>query len=81
MSLFHKEQFQANLHRVSRLKRIADEKNTTLSNLALAWLLHQPGVDAVIPGGKRPEQVAENVKGTLVALTGTDLAAILNAVK
>jgi aryl-alcohol dehydrogenase-like predicted oxidoreductase len=81
VALFQKDQFQANLHRVSKLKRIADEKNTTLSNLALAWLLHQTGVDAVIPGGKRPEQVAENVKGALVALTAADVAAILNAVK
>lgn len=81
VALFHKEQFQANLHRVSRLKLIADGKNTTLSSLALAWLLHQPGVDAVIPGGKRPEQVAENVKGALVTLTEEELALILNAVK
>ena len=81
VALFNETQFKENLHRVSRLKMIADEKNTILPNLALAWLLHQKGVDAVIPGGKRPEQVAENVKAGLVTLIDEDLIKIQNAVK
>jgi aryl-alcohol dehydrogenase-like predicted oxidoreductase len=81
VALFNETQFKENLHRVSRLKMIADERNTILPNLALAWLLHQKGVDAVIPGGKRPEQVAENVKAGLVTLTDEDLIKIQNAVK
>jgi len=81
VALFHETQFRENLHRVSRLKMIADEKNTILPNLALAWLLHQKGVDAVIPGGKRPEQVAENVNAGLVTLTDEELVKIQNAVK
>jgi len=44
-----------------------------LPNLALAWLLAQDGVDAVIPGGKHKKQVANNVKATDILLTNEDL--------
>ncbi|MFP4355599.1 MAG: aldo/keto reductase [Phycisphaerae bacterium] len=33
-----------------------------LSELALAWSLHAPGVTAIIPGGRRPEQVRANLR-------------------
>ena len=33
---------------------------TTPARLALAWLLSRPGIDAVIVGATRPEQVKEN---------------------
>ncbi|MGG2104581.1 aldo/keto reductase [Lysinibacillus pakistanensis] len=58
------------------LKGIAEEKHTTLPNLALAWLLAQDGVDAVIPGGKHKKQVANNVKATDILLTNEDLVNI-----
>lgn len=79
--LFQEEHFSKNLARVAKLGKIADEKGTTLSNLALAWLLHQPGVDAVIPGGKQPDQVSENVKASGLMLSAEDLAAMNEAVK
>lgn len=44
-----------------------------MPNLALAWLLAQDGVDAVIPGGKHKKQVANNVKATDILLTNEDL--------
>ncbi|MFM8386219.1 MAG: aldo/keto reductase family protein [Planctomycetia bacterium] len=48
------------LARVQRLATLAAEHGTTPARLALAWCLHQPGIDAVIVGATRPEQVAEN---------------------
>lgn len=47
---------------------MADKKGTDVSNLALAWLLEQPGVDAVIPGGKKPEQVESNIAAAEIRL-------------
>lgn len=74
--LFQGESFEQTLVKVEALKGIAEEKQTTLPNLALAWLLAQDGVDTVIPGGKHKKQVANNVKATDVLLTNEDLVNI-----
>ncbi|MDN7242650.1 aldo/keto reductase [Planococcus sp. N028] len=66
--LFEEGNFEKNLHKVERLKKVAEKKGTDVSNLALAWLLEQPGVDAVIPGGKRPEQVQSNIAAAEIRL-------------
>lgn len=65
--------FRQTLQKVEALKVLAARKQTTVSNLALAWLLAQPGVDSVIPGGKRPDQVAENAKACELNLDRDDL--------
>ena len=47
-----------------------------MAQVALAWLLHQPVVTSVIIGAKRPEQLADNIAATEVALSAEDLAAL-----
>ncbi|EON71307.1 aldo/keto reductase [Lysinibacillus sphaericus] len=74
--LFHGELFEQTLAKVEALKEIAQKHQTTLPNLALAWLLAQEGIDAVIPGGKHKNQVAANVIATDVLLTNEDLVNI-----
>ncbi|ARK32382.1 aldo/keto reductase [Halalkalibacter krulwichiae] len=74
--LFQEEQFQQTLFKVERLKEVASEKETTLPNLALAWLLAQEGVDAVIPGGKRKERIRENAQASEIDLSQSELALI-----
>ena len=54
---------------VQALRPIADEAGVTLSQLALAWVLHQRNVTAVIVGATRPEQVHENVAAADVTLS------------
>jgi aryl-alcohol dehydrogenase-like predicted oxidoreductase len=49
------------LRAVQRLKPIADELGATMAQLAVAWVLHRPGISAAIVGASRPEQLAENV--------------------
>ena len=39
-----------------------------MTDLAAAWLLHQPGVSAVLTGIRRPEQAAANVKAASLTL-------------
>lgn len=58
------------------LAAFAGERQATLSQLALAWLLHQPTMVAPIIGATRPEQVRENAKATEIKLSGDDLAQI-----
>lgn len=58
---------------VNELKKIAADKNTTPGNIALAWLLAQPGISSVIVGAKTPEQVLENINCTEIKLTKTEI--------
>ena len=74
--LFQGDQFQQTLTKVDKLKEFALKKDTTLPNLALAWLLAQEGVDAVIPGGKRKERIRENTQASDIVLSKEELAII-----
>ncbi|MEH7523412.1 aldo/keto reductase [Bacillus sp. JJ1503] len=71
--LFQGDQFQQILKTVDKLKEIATQKETTLPNLALAWLLSQEGVDSVIPGGKRKERIRENVQASEISFSKEEL--------
>ena len=61
---------------VEALQAIASAKGATLSQLALAWLLAQPGVTATIIGPRTPEQLQDNLKALDVTITDEDRAAI-----
>ena len=56
------------LERVAQLKPVAGEAGLSLAQLAIAWVLQNPGVSAAIVGATRPEQVRENVKAAGVNL-------------
>jgi len=73
---FQGENFKKNLQLVDRVRQIADEKDVTASQLALAWLLHQ-GEDIVpIPGTKRRRYLEENAAAVEIELTEEDLRRI-----
>jgi aryl-alcohol dehydrogenase-like predicted oxidoreductase len=56
------------LRRVADLEPIAKEAGLTMAQLAVAWVLQNPGVSAAIIGATRPEQVRENTKAAGVRL-------------
>ena len=58
------------------LGAFAQARELSLSQLALAWLLHQAPMAAPIIGATRPEQVRENAKASGVKLSGEELAEI-----
>jgi aryl-alcohol dehydrogenase-like predicted oxidoreductase len=64
---------------VDAMRLIATAKGVSVAQIALAWLLHQPQVTSVIVGAKRPDQLADNIAATRVALTADELAAIAAA--
>src|SRR4051794_16249768 len=73
---FQGENFQRNLELVDRVRQIAEEKDATAGQLALAWVLHQ-GRDIVpIPGTKRRSYLEENVAAAELELTEEDLSRI-----
>lgn len=62
------ENYNENMKLVGRLKAIADTKQITLSQLALAWVLHQ-GEDIVpIPGTRTSRYLMENIEAVNVQL-------------
>ncbi len=52
---------------------MAEEKNASVAQLALAWLLHQPAVTSLIIGATKIEQLQDNLKAVDVSLTQEDL--------
>jgi aryl-alcohol dehydrogenase-like predicted oxidoreductase len=73
---FQGENFAKNLEVLDRVVAIAQAKDVTPSQLALAWVLAQ-GEDMVpIPGTRRIANLEENVAATDITLTPDDLAAI-----
>jgi voltage-dependent potassium channel beta subunit len=57
------------IEQVRQLKPIADDLGISRAQLALAWVLRQPGVSSVIIGATRPQQVIDNVKAADVELS------------
>lgn len=74
--LFQDKTFEQNLDKVEQLRVIANAKDTSVSNIVLAWYLTRPSIDAIIPGAKRPEQVLDNVKTLEVELSSEEITKI-----
>lgn len=64
------------LARVARLDAYATEWGYTVSQLALAWLLHKPGVTSPILGATRVEQLEENLRSLEWQLTPEEMVEI-----
>lgn len=64
------------LEAVQRLVPIAAECGVTMAQLALAWVLREPGISSAIVGASRPEQVDENVAASGMELEPAVLEAI-----
>jgi aryl-alcohol dehydrogenase-like predicted oxidoreductase len=73
---FQGENLEANRRIVAKLEEIAAEKDITLAQLAIAWVLAQ-GQDIVpIPGTKRRTYLEENAAAADVELSDEDLSRI-----
>jgi aryl-alcohol dehydrogenase-like predicted oxidoreductase len=73
---FNEENFDQNRALLEKVRELADEKDATPAQLALAWVLAQ-GDDVVpIPGTKRRSYLEQNVGAKDVVLTPDDLTRI-----
>jgi aryl-alcohol dehydrogenase-like predicted oxidoreductase len=52
---------------------MAEAKGTSVAQLSLAWLLHQPVVSSIIVGANTPEQLADNLGAARVKFTAEEL--------
>lgn len=58
---------------IEELDKIAKEKDATIPQLALSWLLHQEGISTLIVGAKKMEQLESNLAAVQVEWTPEDL--------
>lgn len=56
------------LTKVAQLEGISKEIGISLSQLALAWILRQPGVASALVGASKPSQIIENAKASGIGL-------------
>ena len=73
--LFKGENYERALLALEKLRPIAQRHQTTVANLALAWLIAQPQTCA-IAGFRHAEQAADNAKACQLHLSPDDLAEI-----
>ncbi|MBW4582689.1 MAG: aldo/keto reductase [Tildeniella nuda ZEHNDER 1965/U140] len=73
--LFQGETYQRAQMALEKLRPIADRYQTSLGNLALAWLIAQPQANAIV-GVRNAEQAVENAKAGEIKLSDADLAEI-----
>ena len=59
---------------IDAMKQVAVARGSTVPQVALGWLLHQPHVTSVIIGARTPEQLVDNLGSVDLELTSDDLA-------
>jgi aryl-alcohol dehydrogenase-like predicted oxidoreductase len=68
--------YDVGVHAARRVAGLTPEGATT-AQLALRWVVDQPGVSTVIPGARSPEQARDNARAaSLAALTGDQQEAL-----
>ena len=60
--MFASAEWQERLEKVRALTRLAEELDTNMARLAIAWCLKNPAVSTVILGASRVEQVYDNLQ-------------------
>ncbi|MCC2033290.1 aldo/keto reductase [Microbacterium allomyrinae] len=71
---FQPENLRANEALVDHVRALAEEREATPGQIALAWLLAQHPFVAPIPGTRRRERIDENAAATTVRLSADDIA-------
>ncbi|MGE5365320.1 MAG: aldo/keto reductase [Bacteroidota bacterium] len=56
------------------MQQIAEGRQLSVAQIALAWLLHQPVVTSVIIGANKPQQLTDNLNSVNVRLEADELA-------
>jgi aryl-alcohol dehydrogenase-like predicted oxidoreductase len=53
---------------IEEIRLISREIDQSMADVALAWLLHQAGVTAVLAGARQPAQIKQNAQAATVSL-------------
>jgi aryl-alcohol dehydrogenase-like predicted oxidoreductase len=71
--LFLPEHLEAENELLHLMKEIADRKGAAVSQIAIRWLLEQPGVTSAIVGTQSEKHLVENAEAADLELTGEEL--------
>jgi aryl-alcohol dehydrogenase-like predicted oxidoreductase len=71
---FAKENFSRYFALAGRLRELALQISCTAAQLALAWVLAQPGITVALPGAKSPDQVRANAGASDLSVPESVLA-------
>lgn len=77
---FQKDNFKKNIELVRQVEILAEAKNCTAAQLALAWLLSKEKDIILIPGCGNSTHIEENVEAINIRLTKKDIFELENAV-
>ena len=66
------------LDALEQVKPIAAAHKATLGQVAIAWIVAQPGVTAAIVGARNPQQARENAQAADIRLSADEVQAIRN---
>jgi L-glyceraldehyde 3-phosphate reductase len=73
---------EVNLAKVRRLTVIAQQRDQTLAQLALSWVLRHPGMTSALVGASRVSQIEDSVQAlNKLAFSSEELQAIEDALK
>jgi aryl-alcohol dehydrogenase-like predicted oxidoreductase len=70
---FNEDNFSTNLEIVRRLEQLAEKKDATIAQLALAWVLSKSEDIVPIPGTKRRSYLEQNAAAADIELSAEDL--------
>ncbi len=73
---FSEQYFEQNLMLVEKIKTLAELKQCTPAQLALAWLLHQQHSVVPIPGTRSSKRLMENALAAELVLTDAEMTYI-----
>lgn len=77
---FQGDNFAKNLELVDDIRKIADKKNATPGQIALAWVLQKSPLILPIPGTKKEKYLEENNKAAHVQLSPQEIEEIDNLI-
>jgi aryl-alcohol dehydrogenase-like predicted oxidoreductase len=75
-SAFQGDMFRTNLAVIERLKNFAADKGVEVSQLAIAWVLAQDGIDVAIVGARSDRNIERSLAAVDVELSKDDLREI-----
>jgi aryl-alcohol dehydrogenase-like predicted oxidoreductase len=77
-SYYKEPNFSRILALIEELRKMAEERNVTLSQLVLNWTSRQPGIVCTLTGARDETQVIENVRATEFTLSEEEMKSINN---
>jgi len=64
---------------IEKIRHVCDEIHQPMAQVALAWLLHQPGVRSVIAGARTPDQIRQTAQAADLELSSETVSELTEA--